>query len=40
MWYSVPLTGAEDMDLYGGQRCDLQKWALLCLEQSARQAGL
>jgi len=40
MWYSVPLPGAEDMDVYGGQRGDLQKWALLCLEQSARQAGL
>lgn len=28
------------MDLYGGQRCDLLEWALLCLQQSARQAGL
>lgn len=40
MWRSVPLIGAEDMDLYGGQRCDWQEWALLRLEQAARQASL
>ena len=40
MWRSVPLIGAEDMDLCGGQRCDRQEWALLGLEQSARPAGL
>lgn len=29
------------MDLYGGQRCgDLLERVLLCLQQSARQAGL